>query len=304
MYRFGFFGVGQLKEKIQLFFESLQNQICDSLESVEPKAKFREDRWKHSEGGGGITRVISDGDVFEKGGVNTSSVIGKLPPSIANRLNLPEMQFFATGISLVIHPTNPYVPTTHANFRYFETESGRWWFGGGADLTPYYPFIDDVRHFHQTLKNACDLHDPNHYPEYKKWCDDYFFIRHRNETRGVGGIFFDYLQKDKEKDFSFVRSAGESFIPAYLPIVKKHANDRYSERERQFQLYRRGRYVEFNLVYDKGTLFGLETNGRIESILMSLPPLVSWIYDFKAEPGSPEAEMASFLKPNNWLGTV
>lgn len=290
-----------MKKIIQSYFEDLQNQICSELETQEPSVKFTEDYFTRPEGGFGKTRIISDGKTFEKGGVAFSAVEGELPPSIAERMNLKNETFFATGVSLVIHPLNPFVPTTHANFRYFETSSGKWWFGGGADLTPFYPFDEDIIHFHQTLKNACDLHDPEYYKKFKKWCDDYFFIRHRNENRGVGGIFFDYLNSDKAENFKFVKTVSQSFAKAYIPIVSKRKELPFGKMEQDFQWYRRGRYVEFNLVYDKGTLFGLETNGRIESILMSLPPKVSWIYDFQPEENSREAKLKDYLKPKEWL---
>lgn len=289
------------KAEIESFFKSLQSKICSELETEDGLAHFSTEVWEHSEGGGGITRVIQDGAIFEKGGVNFSSVSGLLPASIAQRLNLKSVPFSATGISLVLHPNNPFIPTVHANFRYFETEGERWWFGGGMDLTPYYPFPDDILHFHSVIKTACDRHDPAFYPSYKKWCDEYFFIKHRNETRGVGGIFFDYLNSDRDKNFAFVKDAGSAFLDAYLPIVKKRKSLGFGEKEKQFQLFRRGRYVEFNLVYDKGTLFGLETGGRIESILMSLPPVVNWPYNFQVEPGSKEAELVDYLKPREWV---
>jgi coproporphyrinogen III oxidase len=244
---------------------------------------------------------MEEGAVFEKAGVNFSAVEGVLPEEFAKKIELGEgREFFATGVSLVLHPRNPYAPTVHANFRYLEKGDARW-FGGGSDLTPYYPFREDARHFHRSFKEACDKHDPDYYPRFKKWCDDYFFIKHRNETRGVGGIFFDYLQGDMERLFAFVKDAGEAFLPAYLPIVELRRDHGYGEREREFQVIRRGRYVEFNLVYDRGTIFGLETRGRTESILMSLPPLARWVYDYKPEPDSAEAEAWTYFKPQDWL---
>jgi coproporphyrinogen III oxidase len=295
----------QMRKRSQEFFSKLQDKICRSLEEADGEARFREDLWQREGGGGGRTRVIEEGAVFEKAGVNFSAVEGVLPEEFAGRIaegieNAEGREFFATGISLVLHPRNPYVPTVHANFRYLE--KGRaFWFGGGADLTPFYPFRDDVIHFHQRLKEACDKHDEQNYPRFKKWCDEYFLIKHRGETRGVGGIFFDYLMGDPETLFAFVRDAGESFLPAYLPIVEKRRDHPYGERERQFQLIRRGRYAEFNLVYDRGTVFGLETRGRTESILMSLPPLARWVYDYKPQPNTPEAEAWTYFKPQDWL---
>lgn len=295
-----------LKHRTQDFFSGLQDQICQALEKADGQAQFREDNWQREGGGGGRTRVIENGAVFEKGGVNFSAVAGTLPEEFAAKIgqevpNAAGREFFATGISLVLHPRNPYVPTVHANFRYLEKGDAAW-FGGGADLTPFYPFREDVVHFHQTLKTACDRHGVELYPRFKSWCDEYFFIRHRNETRGVGGIFFDYLADESEARFAFVRDVGEAFLPAYLPIVERRRDESFGERERQFQLIRRGRYAEFNLVYDRGTVFGLETRGRTESILMSLPPLASWVYDYRPEPDSPEAEAWTYFTPQDWLG--
>lgn len=290
-----------MRSQTQEFFLYLQDKICRALEEVDGEARFREDKWQREGGGGGRTRVMEEGAVFEKAGVNFSAVEGLMSEEFAKKIELGEgRDFFATGISLVLHPRNPYAPTVHANFRYLEKGDARW-FGGGADLTPYYPFREDARHFHLKLKEACDKHDPGHYPRFKKWCDEYFFLKHRNETRGVGGIFFDYLQGDMESLFAFVKDAGEAFLPAYLPIVERRIHHDYGEREREFQLIRRGRYVEFNLVYDRGTIFGLETRGRTESILMSLPPLARWVYDYKPEPDSPEAEAWTYFKPQDWL---
>jgi coproporphyrinogen III oxidase len=308
-----------LKERAADFFAELQDEICAALERVDGASRFREDLWQREGGGGGRTRVIEGGAVFEKAGVNFSEVHGKLDETVAQRLPAGEgLEFFATGISLVLHPANPMAPTTHANLRYLERGSGGW-FGGGADLTPYYPYVEDAVHFHQTLKQACDLSDPSYYPKFKKWCDEYFFIKHREESRGVGGIFFDYLtgrgegpllepedrRVDKDRGiefiFDFVKDVGRAVLPAYLPIIERRSAEPYSEREREYQLIRRGRYVEFNLVYDRGTHFGLETQGRIESILMSLPPLVRWAYDYSVEPGSREAEALDFFRPRDWL---
>lgn len=294
-----------MRVKAQEFFSGLQDSICRGLEETDGKSRFREDTWQREGGGGGRTRVMESGAVFEKAGVNFSAVAGTLPAEFAAKIGegvagAEGREFFATGVSLVLHPYNPYVPTVHANFRYLE-KGNACWFGGGTDLTPYYPFREDVIHFHQTLKDACDQHDANYYSRFKAWCDEYFFIKHRNETRGVGGIFFDYLQEDTEKIFAFVKGAGEAFLPAYLPIVERRHRYQYGEREKKFQLIRRGRYAEFNLVYDRGTIFGLETRGRTESILMSLPPLASWVYDYHPEPGTPEAEAWTYFKAQDWL---
>ncbi len=255
------------------FFRQLQISICDALEREDGKAKFRVDEWQRPGGGGGITRVIADGAVFEKGGVNISMVHGELRPDFAAQLPGDGLKFVASGISLVIHPRSPMVPTVHANFRCLSRGSTMW-YGGGADLTPYYPVREDVLHFHRTWKTVCDRHDASYYPRFKKWCDEYFFLPHRGETRGIGGIFFDQLQGNV---FDFVRDAGEAFVDAYIPIVQRRKHDPYGENERQFQLLRRGRYVEFNLLYDRGTTFGLKTGGRIESILMSMPLTSRWV---------------------------
>ena len=305
-----------LRERAGSFFAELQNEICFALEKLDGKAFFREDLWSREEGGGGRTRVMEGGAVFEKAGVNFSEVHGTFDEAFAGRLPVGEgREFRATGISLVLHPLNPFVPTVHANFRYLERGSSGW-FGGGSDLTPYYPYIEDAIHFHRTLKEACDRFDPAYYPRFKKWCDEYFFIKHRNESRGVGGIFFDYLMgdgtsreagashssgPDLEAVFEYVQGVGRAFLPAYLPIAERRIGEHYTERERQFQMIRRGRYVEFNLVYDRGTHFGLETRGRAESILMSLPPVVRWVYDYRPEPGSREAEASEYFRPRDWL---
>jgi len=316
------------RERAKKFVMELQDKICKGLESVDGKASFQEDNWQREEGGGGRTRVIRDGGVFEQGGVNFSEVWGdSLPASIL--MQRPEgagHKFYATGTSMVLHPRNPYVPTVHLNYRYFEA-GPVWWFGGGADLTPYYPFAEDAQHFHHTLKASCDRHNPEYYPAYKKWCDEYFYLKHRQEARGIGGIFFDYqnnqgqlyagsnseglahqhsqkvgkINHNWEDIFALVQSCGNAFLPSYIPIVERRKNMEYGERERNFQLYRRGRYVEFNLVYDRGTVFGLQTNGRTESILMSLPPLTRWEYGYQPEKGSPEAELTDFyLQPRDW----
>jgi coproporphyrinogen III oxidase len=293
------------RQRVSNFYRSLQDTISHAIEALDGTGKFREDSWIREEGGGGRSRVLSEGAIFERAGVNFSEVQGpSLPPSILKRRpEITDQPFYATGVSLVFHPRNPYIPTVHMNYRYFESGS-LWWFGGGADLTPYYPQKEDVVHFHRTLKAACDLHNPDFYPKFKAWCDRYFHLKHRNEPRGIGGIFFDDLDDTKgdwEDTFSFVQSCGKSFLDAYLPIVERRKDTSYGERERNFQLYRRGRYVEFNLVYDQGTIFGLQTNGRTESILMSLPPAVRWEYDWSPEPGTPEAELYEvYLKPHDW----
>lgn len=296
-----------MRAQAREFFSGLQDNICRALEAADGNARFREDQWHREGGGGGRTRVMEGGAIFEKAGVNFSAVAGTLPEEFARKIgegvtDAEGRDFFATGVSLVLHPDNPYIPTVHANFRYLE-KGNACWFGGGSDLTPYYPFREDIVHFHQTLKDACDKHDAEHYPRFKKWCDEYFFIKHRNETRGVGGIFFDYLLGDTEKIFAFVKDAGEAFLHAYLPIVESRRHLPFGEREKSFQLIRRGRYAEFNLVYDRGTVFGLETRGRTESILMSLPPLASWVYDYQPESHTPEAEAWTFFTAQDWLET-
>jgi coproporphyrinogen III oxidase len=288
------------RERTEAYFKELQDRICHALESLDGST-FREDVWSREGGGGGRTRVLEQGGVFEKAGVNLSAVAGNLPQEFADKIPRGTgTSFFATGVSLVLHPASPMVPTVHANFRYLEKGDAAW-FGGGMDLTPYYPRAEDAIHFHRTIKSACDRHDSLLYPKFKKWCDEYFFLKHRGETRGVGGIFFDYLDSDREKDFAFVRSVGDAFLDAYLPIADKRRSESFSERNREYQLYRRGRYVEFNLLYDRGTIFGLETRGRTESILMSLPPLVRWVYDFQPEPGSVEEKNMEFFRPRDWV---
>ncbi|WP_455221655.1 oxygen-dependent coproporphyrinogen oxidase [Kaarinaea lacus] len=297
-------------DEIKAYFLDLQDRICSELEIEDGKAKFVEDAWQREEGGGGRTRVLTDGDVFEQAGVNFSHVHGaNLPASAtAHRPELAGRQFIAMGVSLVIHPHNPYVPTSHANVRFFiatkKDADPIWWFGGGFDLTPYYPFLEDVKEWHQMAKQACDPFGADVYPRYKKWCDDYFYLKHRGETRGVGGLFFDDLNEGGfDHCFGLMKSVGDHYIKAYRPIVARRKNTPYGERERDFQLYRRGRYVEYNLVYDRGTLFGLQTGGRTESILMSLPPLVKWRYNWKPEPETPEADLyENYLKPRDWLG--
>jgi coproporphyrinogen III oxidase len=281
------------------YFRDLQDRICKALEASDGR-RFREDVWLREGGGGGRTRVLAEGGVFEKAGVNFSEVSGQLSEEFAKQVPGEGRDFTATGISLVLHPRNPLVPTVHANFR-FITKGAKQWFGGGADLTPYYPFREDVIHFHRTWKNVCDRHPPPvDHVRFKKWCDDYFFLAHRQEPRGIGGIFFDYLEGDLAKTFAFVRDAGDAFLDAYLPILQRRKELPYGERERRWQEFRRGRYVEFNLIYDRGTSFGLKTGGRTESILMSLPPVVRWLYDYHPEPGSREAELQEYWKPRDW----
>lgn len=296
-------------QAVKDYLLQLQDNICQALEQEDGQARFIEETWEREEGGGGRTRVIADGAVFEKGGVNFSHVHGKTLPASATavRPELAGRSFQAMGVSLVIHPKNPYAPTSHANFRLFvaekEGEDPVWWFGGGLDLTPYYGFEEDVRAWHQVCKDACDPFGDDLYRQYANWCDEYFFIKHRNEPRGVGGLFFDDLNLwDFETCFAFVRSVADSYTKAYCPIVSKRKDTAFGERERKFQCYRRGRYVEFNLVYDRGTLFGLQTGGRIESILMSLPPIVHWDYNWQPEAGTPEAELyEKFLQPKKWV---
>jgi len=283
------------------YFAGLQQRIVTSLEAVD--SPFRKDGWTRPEGGGGLSCILEEGKVFERGGVNLSRVQGRaLPPSAsAARPQLAGRAYDAMGVSLVLHPRNPYCPTVHMNVRFFSAGDA-WWFGGGMDLTPYYGFEEDARHFHAACKRALDAADLAYYPRFKRWCDEYFFIRHRQEPRGVGGIFFDDLA-DRDFDFSFalVRSVGDVFLDAYLPILERRKETPFAERQRQFQAYRRGRYVEFNLVYDRGTLFGLQSGGRTESILMSLPPRVEWRYDWTPEPGSAESELyTKFLVPRDW----
>jgi coproporphyrinogen III oxidase len=317
------------RERVSQFLRQLQDEICQGLEQSDGKGTFREDSWERPEGGGGRSRVLQEGNLLEQGGVGFSEVWGDhLPPSIlAQRPEADGHRWFATGTSMVLHPRNPYVPTVHLNYRYFEA-GPVWWFGGGADLTPYYPFAEDAAHFHKTLKTACDRHHTEYYPTFKRWCDEYFYLKHRQETRGIGGIFFDYqdglgslyrgpdpsgpaatyslqvgalAERSWEDLFAFQQECGRAFLPSYLPIAERRRDLEYSDRQRNFQLYRRGRYVEFNLVYDRGTIFGLQTNGRTESILMSLPPLVRWEYAYQPEPHSPEAELYErFLKPQDW----
>lgn len=283
------------------FFRSLQGTVCTALEKVDGVAMFRDDPWKHVTEGGGITRVISDGGVFEKGAVNYSLVSLMLSDVAAQRMNIRQQRISATGMSLILHPRNPFVPTVHANFRYLELQDGTWWFGGGADLTPFYVIDEDIQHFHATLKRTCDAHDRGYYPAYKSWADRYFFLPHRNEARGVGGIFFDDLTGDFEKQWAFVQACGASFLDAYVPIVERRASTPFQERHRTWQLQRRGRYAEFNLRFDRGTHFGLDSGGRVESILASLPPMARWDYDVQIQPGSDEERLVEILrKPKEW----
>jgi len=302
-----------MKEKFYKYILGLQSTITAELEKIDGKAVFQEDLWERPEGGGGKTRVIENGDVFEKGGVNISAVHGALPKSMQSYFGLKEADFYACGLSLVLHPVNPFVPTVHANWRYFEMYDKEGiivdqWFGGGQDLTPYYLFEDDARHFHMICKEACDKHHPEFYATYKTKCDEYFYNSHRQEARGIGGLFFDYCKASDEMSmeqwYNFVTEVGNSFLNSYVPIVERRKMLSYSEEERNWQEIRRGRYVEFNLVHDKGTLFGLKTNGRIESILMSLPPKVQWVYDHHPEKGSEEARLLRVLKePIDWIAS-
>ncbi|UCE31812.1 MAG: oxygen-dependent coproporphyrinogen oxidase [Burkholderiales bacterium] len=304
-------------DAVRDYLTGLQDRIVTALAEADGE-RFRDDRWDRPEGGGGVTRVIEEGQLFERGGVNFSHVRGaRLPPSAsASRPQLANRPFEAMGVSLVLHPRNPYVPTVHMNVRFFvahanaadaggvdaEASQAVWWFGGGMDLTPYYPFEEDAVHFHRTCRGALDGHDADLYPRFKRWCDEYFHLRHRGEARGIGGVFFDdFSELGFERCFGATRSVGDAFLDAYLPIVERRRALDWGERERDFQAYRRGRYVEFNLVYDRGTLFGLQSGGRTESILLSLPPIVRWRYDWKPEPGSPEARLYErFLPPRDW----
>lgn len=291
--------------RVKDYLQALQSRIIAELEDLDGKSKFERDAWQRPGGGGGLTCVLRNGGVFEQAGVNFSHVYGtKMPPSATkSRPELAGRGFEAVGVSLVIHPLNPYVPTTHANYRFFVAGDDAWWFGGGFDLTPYYPFEEDVIHWHEAARAACQPFGEGLYERYKKWCDEYFYLRHRGETRGVGGLFFDDVNEfGFDKSFEFLQSTGDAFMPAYRPIVRKRKDHRYGERQRNFQLYRRGRYVEFNLIYDRGTLFGLQSGGRTESILMSLPPRVRWEYDWHPDPGSAEATLYDdYLRPRDWL---
>ncbi|KMW72873.1 coproporphyrinogen III oxidase [Photorhabdus luminescens subsp. luminescens] len=295
--------------QIKSFFLSLQDEICQQLEQADSKAKFTEQCWQREEGGGGRSRIMKEGTIFEQAGANFSHVSGDMLPlsATAHRPELAGRHYQAMGVSLVIHPLNPYIPTSHANVRFFiaekEGEAPVWWFGGGFDLTPYYGFKEDAIHWHTTARDICRPYGEDVYPKYKEWCDNYFYIKHRNEARGIGGLFYDDLNTpDFEHCFNFTQDIGKGFLSAYLPIVEKRKEILWGERERQFQLYRRGRYVEFNLVWDRGTLFGLQSGGRTESILMSMPPLVRWEYDYHPEPGSAEAALyIDFLPVKNWI---
>ena len=289
-----------IRSRASAYFQELQDRVCAALEELDGRGRFREDLWQRPGGGGGCTRVLEDGGVFEKAGVNFSDVAGQLAEELGRQIPGEGRDFTATGLSLVLHPRNPFVPTVHANFR-FLTKGDKQWFGGGSDLTPYYPFREDVVHFHKTWKAVCGRHaGVADYVRFKEWCDEYFFLKHRDEPRGVGGIFFDYLEGKQEETFSFVRDCGAAFVDAYLPIARRRKDEPYGDRERAFQEFRRGRYVEFNLIYDRGTLFGLKTGGRVESIFMSLPPVVRWGYDYRPEPGSREAELNEYLRPREW----
>ena len=300
-----------MKNKFYNYIQQLQDTITSKLEDIDGKAKFREDIWKRPEGGGGRTRVIENGNVFEKGGVNISAVHGSLPKTMQSYFKVGEVDFFACGLSLVLHPKNPFVPTVHANWRYFEMYDKEGaiidqWFGGGQDLTPYYLFEEDAKHFHRVCKIACDKYNSDFYIDFKNKCDAYFYNSHRGEARGIGGLFFDYCKKSEKITmqhwYDFVTEVGNSFLEAYVPIVERRKGSIYKEEHRNWQEIRRGRYVEFNLVHDKGTLFGLKTNGRIESILMSLPPKVQWVYNHRAKKGSEEEKLVEVLKnPKDWL---
>lgn len=297
------------KAAVKAYLMDLQDRICADIAQVDGGGEFVEDSWVREEGGGGRSRVLTNGTVVEKGGVNFSHVTGAAMPAsaTAHRPELAGRSFEAMGVSLVIHPDNPYIPTSHANVRFFiaekEGEEPVWWFGGGYDLTPYYGHEEDCVHWHQTAKDACQPFGEDLYGKYKNWCDEYFYLKHRDEPRGVGGLFFDDLNElGFEQSFAFMRAIGDSYSKAYCPIVEKRKHMSFGEREKHFQLYRRGRYVEFNLVWDRGTLFGLQTGGRTESILMSLPPLVRWEYDYQTEPGSNEAELTEkYLQPREWV---
>jgi len=289
-----------LRDRAQSHFAQLARRTCAQLEAFDGRGKFRNDLWERPGGGGGSTNVMTEGALFEKAGVNFSAVWGDFDDAALKALGGASRNFFATGFSMVLHPRSPMLPTVHANFRYFERGVDAW-FGGGSDLTPFYPYEEDVRHFHGTWKAVCDRHDSAYYPRFKQWCDEYFYIPHRKEMRGVGGVFFDDLRGDLEKTFAYVRECGDAVMPACEPIMERRRHERSGERERAWQLYRRGRYVEFNLVYDRGTAFGLATSGRAESVLMSLPPLARWEYDWRPEAGSPEAAASAFFQPRAWI---
>lgn len=293
---------GQRVNRAGELFRTLQGSICTALEKADGAGKFGADTWDHPLSGGGITRVLENGTVIEKGAVNYSLITTELGNATALRLKLLPQAVSATGISLIIHPRNPFVPTVHANFRFLELADGHWWFGGGADLTPYYLFEDDARHFHSVWKRVCDAHDHGYYPNFKAWCDRYFFLPHRREARGVGGIFFDDLTGDFDALFRFVGACGTAFEEAYLPIVERRASHLYTDEQKMWHLRRRSRYAEFNLLYDKGTVFGLDTGGRVESILVSLPPVLRWDYDVTPAAGSDEARLIDVLRtPRSWV---
>lgn len=295
------------KEHIASVYQQIQDEITTALESLDGKANFQEELWEREGGGGGRTRIIQNGAIIEKGGVNFSAVHGKLPEPIKKAFGVDEDEFFATGVSIVIHPNNPHVPIIHMNIRYFELNEQIRWFGGGIDLTPHYVVEEDARFFHQALKNVCDKHQSDFYKDFKTWADNYFYIKHRHETRGIGGVFYDKLTPEKtgltfDQIFEFSCDLGRTFAPTYIELVNRHRHQSYTQEEKDWQLLRRGRYVEFNLVYDSGTKFGLETNGRIESILMSLPNQANWFYDFKAQPGSAEQKTLDLLKKDiHWV---
>lgn len=295
--------LAEQKQRAVALFRDLQDRIAAALEDLDGRQRFREDAWERPGGGGGRSRVLADGGVFEKAGVNFSEVHGEMSPEFAAQVPGEGRRFTATGVSLVLHPHSPLVPTVHANFR-FLTKGDNQWFGGGSDLTPYYPYRADVIHFHRVWKRVCGRHGPPvDYPRFKTWCDEYFYLPHRGEARGVGGIFFDYLEGDFDRLLAFVQDCGLAFLDAYLPIARRRKDEAYTAEQRAFQEYRRGRYVEFNLLYDRGTVFGLKTGGRVESILMSLPPRVRWVYDYHPAPGSREAELTDhYLKPRDWAG--
>ncbi|MDE0470437.1 MAG: oxygen-dependent coproporphyrinogen oxidase [Ekhidna sp.] len=296
------------QEKIKDWFQYLQDTVCADLEKLDGKSTFQEDLWQREEGGGGRSRVIKSGDLIEKGGVNFSAVFGRTPKKILSALKLDKADFFASGVSIVLHPSNPWVPIIHMNIRYFEMSNGIWWFGGGIDLTPHFIIKEKAREFHQAIKETCDKHSPSYYSEFKKWADEYFFIKHRNETRGIGGIFFDRISAEegftKQQRWEFVREVGEAFLPIYTRAISDVREREWTDDQKEWQKIRRGRYVEFNLVYDKGTQFGLDTKGRTESILMSLPPEVCWEYDHQPKTDT-QKETLSLLKKNiNWIRIV
>jgi len=301
--------IGVQTTRVRDYLLGLQDRICEGIEKLDGVMPFQEDTWERAEGGGGRTRILADGGVFERGGVAFSHVHGDVLPASATvkRPELAGRTFQALGLSLVIHPLNPYIPTSHMNVRFFtagkQGEAPVWWFGGGYDLSPYYGFEEDARHWHATARAACNPFGAEVYPRYKQWCDEYFYLPHRQEQRGIGGLFFDDLNAwEFDQCFAFIKSVGDSYLSAYVPIVERRKDTGYGERHRSFQLYRRGRYVEFNLVYDRGTLFGLQSGGRTESILMSMPPKVEWKYNWRPEPGSEEARLYEvFLKPRDWL---